>query len=120
MRRIFAAAVFVFSLFLSNAVHASDYWFSWQCHYTTCTFSANPVPYVLDYYWDFGDLTFGTQQSMSHTYTPCCGSDLYYPRVDLTYHMSNGSYIGRRCYVTYYNGGGIGGDPTPVDYSGIC
>jgi hypothetical protein len=118
-RFIFAAAVFSLSLFLSNAAHATSYYFTWDCNLETCTFSAASVPNLLDYYWDLGDLTFDTQQNETHTYTPCCGADFYYPRVTLTFHLSNGSYINRRCYITYYSSH-VGGDPTPSYYSGTC
>jgi len=118
-RLIFATAVFALSLFLSNAAQATDYYFTWDCNLETCTFSAASVPNLLDYYWDFGDLTFDTQQNETHTYTPCCGAGFYYPRVDVTFHLNNGSYISRRCYITYYSTR-VGGDPTETHYSGTC
>lgn len=112
--------VFCLFFFLSKAAEASNYRFTWECDFASCSFSANPAANIISYNWKFGDSTYGTGQNTAHAYTPCCGSGFYTPRVTLTYHLTNGSYINVRCYIQYYAGGGIGGDPTPPTYGGTC
>jgi PKD domain len=110
-----------FTFLLTPSAKASIYSFTWQCSLLDCSFQANgSVPNVLDYYWTFGDGTDSTSQNPTHHYTPCCGAGFYSPRVDLTYHLSNGNYLSARCYIQYYWSGGVGGDPTSTYYEGFC
>jgi PKD domain len=119
--RKLTVGLLAFGLFflLRGTATASDYRFDWDCIQKTCTFVANPQPLVLSYDWKFGDGTYGTGQSTSHEY-PGGPSGFYTPRVTLTYHLSNGSYINARCYIQYYWSNNAGGDPTPDHYSGTC
>lgn len=57
---------------------------------------------------------------MNHTYTPSAGAGFYSPRVTLSYALSNGTFVNVRCFIQYYFSGGVGGDPTPGEYSGTC
>jgi|CXWL01.1.fsa_nt_gi hypothetical protein len=107
-------------LFVSERASAvSPYNFQWSCSLTACTFAANPVANVASYDWKFGDGTYGVGQNTSHTYIPA-GAGFATPRVTLSYRFTNGTIRNVRCYIQYYWSGGVGGDPTPTEYSGTC
>lgn len=111
----------VLGLFLSlRQASAATYEYTWSCNQQNCSFAANPVANAVSYYWQFGDGGTASGQTTSHTYGVPNGAGFYYPRVTLTYGLSDGTYRNVRCYIQYYFSGGVGGDPTPTDYSGTC
>ena len=107
-------------LFLSlHQASAATYQYSWSCNLRNCSFSANPVTGISSYTWDFGDGGTGSGLTTSHTYA-AAGAGFFTPRVELTYNFTNGTVRNVRCYIQYYDNGGVGGDPTETQYSGVC
>jgi hypothetical protein len=118
-RLVFGLVVLCFALSARQALALSQYHYTWICDDTDCSFSANAVANVSGYEWKFGDGTYGSGQNVNHTYNPPSPGHGT-PRVTLTYHFTNGTVRNVRCYITYYERGGIGGDPTPNLYEGTC
>ena len=112
-------AVLVLGFWAQDA--SAQYFFDWECDFNDCTFTANQPAGVASYEWKFGDGDTGSGPNEFHSYDgfdfPSCGEQQ--ARVTLTFYLTNGMIVNRRCYVTWWETC-VGGDPTQYFYSGTC
>lgn len=112
-------AVLVVAFWAQSA--SAQYSYGWQCSFDDCSFTASTPSGVSSYEWKFGDGDYGYGSSVQHSYDgfdfPSCGEQQ--ARVTLTFYLTNGMIVNRRCYVTWWETC-VGGDPTQYFYSGTC